>query len=150
MLGGGGEILVGIVGKDVLSRAVAQTTQRIFGIMESHVGVDEVLARLDMRARLETVEALMRDLEKRSGHSESVTTCLRNLHAVVDELHADVTRLKASAESDDQRYFNNWRYVSYGHVLQDLERHSEVLRSRFDMLVNVARLEQTVERKQSP
>lgn len=128
-----GEVLVGLVGQ---SKTISDTTRKIFSLMVD-ANVDAIMVRLDMKASLSTVESLMRDVEKADNLNESTTTCLENLHEIVDRLHRDLKRLKEAAESDAQRWFNHFRYISYANVVADIETNANIFQQRFDMLVKV-------------
>ena len=106
----GGEALVGMLGKDVLAHAISDTTRKIFALMDDH---EHLMERLDLRARLETIEALMRDVEGLPQLPDSTAACLRALHDIVDRMHRDMEALAQAVAYDATRYLNAWRYASY-------------------------------------
>eukprot|EP01083_Nonionella_stella_P017596 49215_1 len=134
-----------VVGKTILVSSIEAGLSLVAKLtgesLFSDPNLQGVLKKLDLKARLRTIEALSKDIEKKS-RANVVSAAVTNVEESVEELRAILASIYAEMEIHQTRWFSTWRTADYFGLLACLKSEVSVLDTRMDMLIKVLKVEQ--------
>jgi hypothetical protein len=102
-----------------------------------HIKINEVIEEHDLIAKLQIIEALMKDMGEENIQKESIKLALNNLHKTVESINTNLSQIESIIEYHKQKYFANWRYLNYDNQIYELKRNIKLLDIRYHMLLEI-------------
>lgn len=120
--------------------------------------VTKIIKELDIERRLELIEAVMKKIDQRSQKLNSmeasqvidmvsskinikddpIEICLKYLHESIKTIHTDLTNINSKVERHYKKWFNSWRTLNVGPLIETLRTDSNLLDARFDDLTKIS------------
>ena len=99
-----------------------------------HTPIKEVIDEFDLIAKLEIIEAVMKDIEnEKINDKQSITKALDNLRLVVENIHNLLQKIDNIIKEHEQKYFSKWRSLYYENEILELKRNIRLMDLRYSM-----------------
>lgn len=98
---------------------------------------------MDLQAKLETVQALIKDVSRKKfpkRTDEAVQTCVHHLHLAVEMIDVDLASIDRAIAEHHQMYLRGFRKPDYHDALANLKEHALMLDTRIDRLLQMMSL----------
>jgi hypothetical protein len=106
-----------------------------------HTQIKEVIDEYDLIAKLEIIEALMKDIEQEKiNDKQSITKSLDNLKNVVENIHNSLKKIDIIIKEHQQKYFSNWRSLYYENEIYELKRNIKLMDLRYSMFLEILKV----------
>jgi hypothetical protein len=130
---------------------LTNTTSSLYSVCLSvlgheHDNVNRLLEELDIVARIQTMDALVKGLEKKypvigdekeCDLSDPVKIALNNLHVINEKIHKILKDIDTEIKYHKTKYWNEWRTPDYHLNLIELRRNSKIMEKRFELLIKL-------------
>lgn len=118
--------------------ATSQLAVRTFNQPVEHEEVSEVMTKLDITAKVKTVEAVIQAIvQNKSETNKVMDVCLQNLHEILDKITHTMKLLHDEIDYHNSKWFSRWRTLSVDGLVQNLKVEAVVLDKRFDTLIKL-------------
>ena len=130
------------LGKSVMLKGISDTTSTIYNILQSsminsHPDVKTTFETLDLEARLQVIQAIITNTH---SEKEPIKIALTNLHEILNSIKKEIEVLQEKMTMNEEKYFSSWRTPDYLPLLDNIEKHSQTLNTRLDLLLNVVKI----------
>ena len=106
-----------------------------------YIQINEVIEEYDLIAKLEIIEALIKDIEKEGiSDKESIKKALSNLHITVDNINKLLQQIDLIIKMHNNKYFSNWRSLSYDKEIYELKRLIKLMDLRYAMFLEILKV----------
>lgn len=106
-----------------------------------HAPIKEVIDEFDLIAKLEIIEALMKDIEgEKIQDKQSIIKSLDNLRIVVENIHNLLTNIDNIIKEHEQKYFSRWRILYYENEILELKRNIRLMDLRYSMFLEILKV----------
>jgi hypothetical protein len=106
-----------------------------------HTHIKEVIDEFDLLAKLEIIEAVMKDIENENiNDKKSVTKSLDNLRLVVENIHNLLKKIDNIIKEHEQKYFSKWRTIYYENEILELKRNIRLMDLRYNMFLEILKV----------
>ena len=103
--------------------------------------VNEVIEEYDLTAKLEIIEALMKDIEKEYlVEKESIKKAFENLDTVVNNINKLLQKIDLIIKEHKDKYFSGWRTLSYDKEIYELKRLIRLMDLRYAMFLEILKV----------
>ena len=131
----------------IADKLLNNSIQSSFRIMKKfvsshHESINEMIVDSDLISKLEIIQALMNDLEKKYIHSEreSFQKSLLNLHQIVDQIEKILEKIDSKVKNHQSKYFHHWRSLNYEKEKKQLEKMIKLLDLRYQMFLEILKV----------
>jgi hypothetical protein len=107
---------------------------------KKYARINEVVEEFDLIAKMEIIEALMKDIEKECQEKESIKKALGNLHIVMDNIHKILQHIDGVMEEHNKKYFSYWRSVCYDTEVYELKKQIKLMDLRYNMFLEILKV----------
>jgi len=123
---------------NLITKSINHTFNMLSNFMSyHHIKINEVIEEHDLIAKLQIIEALMKDMGEENIQKESIKLALNNLHKTVESINTNLSQIESIIEYHKQKYFANWRYLNYDNQIYELKRNIKLLDIRYHMLLEI-------------
>jgi hypothetical protein len=106
-----------------------------------HTPIKEVIDEFDLIAKLEIIEAVMKDIEnEKINDKQSITKALDNLRLVVENIHNLLQKIDNIIKGHEQKYFSKWRSLYYENEILELKRNIRLMDLRYSMFLEILKV----------
>ena len=106
-----------------------------------HTPIKEVIDEYDLIAKLEIIEAVMKDIEnEKINDKQSVIKSLDNLRLVVENIHNLLKKIDNIIKEHEQKYFFKWRSLYYENEILELKRNIRLMDLRYSMFLEILKV----------
>jgi hypothetical protein len=106
-----------------------------------HTPIKEVIDEFDLIAKLEIIEAVMKDIEnEKINDKQSITKALDNLRLVVENIHNLLQKIDNIIKEHEQKYFSKWRSLYYENEILELKRNIRLMDLRYSMFLEILKV----------
>lgn len=106
-----------------------------------HTPIKEVIDEYDLIAKLEIIEAVMKDIEnEKIQDKQSIIKSLDNLRLVVENIHNLLKKIDTIIKEHEQKYFSRWRSLYYENEIFELKRNIKLMDLRYSMLLEILKV----------
>lgn len=127
--------IIGTIGNGLLANALGDLYLFIKSSSYNN-HLEEVLEKLDIKAELDVVSALLQDIEN-TPECRAVKVASEKVRETVNYIHTQLREIQAEIEIHKSRYFNAWRSPDYTVQIKRLKRGGLLLRKRRELLFSV-------------
>jgi len=106
----------------------------------NHIPLNNIMEDLDIKARFDTLNALLKDLEKKHLESESISIALHNLHDIMTRVHNELDSIDKIVKDHSLKWFSSWRSLNYTSNISRLERLIKIMDSRSALLIELLKI----------
>tara|TARA_B110000208_G_C11613175_1_gene374378 strand:+ start:401 stop:844 length:444 start_codon:yes stop_codon:yes gene_type:complete len=135
-----GQILTTVIGKHLLTKAIADSSTSIYGSLSSicfySKDIDKTIKSLDIKSKLKTIEGACRSLGSLEFHEQTIDTCLESIHEIILNIKCDLKIINKKVAKHEGKYFNSWRSLNLKKELESLKLHCKILDQRYELLAN--------------
>ncbi len=128
-------------------KLLTNSIQSSFSIMKKfvsshHIPINELIFEWDLVSKLEIIQALMNDIEKKYqnqqiSEKESFQKSLLNLHQIVDQMEKVLQKIEDKIKFHQTKYFHGWRSLNYDKEMKQLEKMIKLLDVRYKMFLEI-------------
>lgn len=143
-----------LLGRQIVSQAITDASSSIYssiGDVFHHTNsIDKVLFTLDIHNKVKTLELLCNSLPTKeidSSNENAIDFCLDNLHDMIIRIREDLNQLKKMIEYHKSKWFNSLRSLDVRIQLSNLNLHTKLLDSRYEMFVKTLTVYNLLENK---
>jgi hypothetical protein len=106
-----------------------------------HTPIKEVIDEFDLIAKLEIIEAVMKDIEnEKINDKQSITKALDNLRLVVENIHNLLQKIDNIIKEHEQKYLSKWRTLYYENEILELKRNIRLMDLRYSMFLEILKV----------
>jgi hypothetical protein len=106
-----------------------------------HTPIKEVIDEFDFIAKLEIIEAVMKDIEnEKINEKQSITKALDNLRLVVENIHNLLQKIDNIIKEHEQKYLSKWRSLYYENEILELKRNIRLMDLRYSMFLEILKV----------
>lgn len=131
-------------------KLLSNSIQSSFKIMKKfvsyhHSQINEMISDSDLISKLEIIQALMHDMEKKYenqqiSEKESFQKSLLNLHQIVDQIEKVLQKIDDKVKYHQTKYFHGWRTLNYEKEMKQLEKMIKLLDVRYKMFLEILKV----------
>ena len=138
-----GKYISGVIGKEVVIKAITETSSGVYSqlssiISNNHHGVNKLLEEMDIDAKLKTLEALVKEIEKKEKYKhESVHISLNYIHQSISKIYTNLEKLDSEIKYHNSKWFSGYRSAEYKTTLNAIISDYMILEKRVDFLVKI-------------
>lgn len=130
-----------LLGKDLVTKAISNTSNNIFSEMETIMADGDfvfksLLENLDINSKLEIINSFVNDIEPKI-HNETIKMTLKYLHDILEKIKLEIENIRKEIDEHKQKYFYYLRTPSYKDTLKKLSLHVKILDERFNLLIKL-------------
>lgn len=139
--------IVASVGTNLIVGTITTTASSIGSMIRyltsnTSPGINEILnflTLIDLEFTVGIIEQVVKDLEQQSLN-ESVKKAIMGVNEVLTLINQELTSIKLAIEEHNAKYFNNWRAFKWTGNLDNIKKHNEVFKHRYEMLFELLKI----------
>ena len=126
-----------LLGKDLVAKAISNTSNNIFSEMETIMSDGDfvfksLLENLDINSKLDIINSFVNDIES-DIHNETIKMTLKYLHDILEKIKLEIENIRSEIDEHKQKYFYYLRTPCYKDTLKKLSLHVKILDERFNL-----------------
>ncbi len=125
---------------------IKSSVQSSFDLIKNFVSyhytpIKEVIDEFDLIAKLEIIEAVMKDIEnEKINDKQSIIKSLDNLRLIVENIHNLLKKIDNIIKDHEQKYFSKWRSLYYENEILELKRNIRLMDLRYNMFLEILKV----------
>jgi hypothetical protein len=129
-----------------LSQAIIKTSIRnTFNLISNivrynYTQINEIINEYDLIAKLEIIEALIKDIENENNEKKSISKSLDNLRIVIENIHNLLKKIDIIIKQHNEKYFSKWRSLNYEDDIYELKRNIKLMDIRYSMFLEILKV----------
>lgn len=137
----------GLMGTDLIIAGITKSTTSIISGIQyltstNQQYVNEILNDIkntDLVFTVEIIEQFVKEQENKDV-SASVKKALIGMNDILEEINAELKKIKEMVETHDRKMFSGWRSFDCDKNIDQIKKLSEVLNHRYNILIDLLKI----------
>ena len=147
ILGSRAQTFVATVGTDIVIKTLTTTTSSIGSAISylttnTKPGANDItntLTELDLEFTVNIIGSVIKEYEEKEL-STSIKKVILGVNEVLESIHKELNVIKDAIEYHNSKYLKSWRSFSWNGNMDNIKKHNEVLKSRYQMLLDLLKI----------
>ena len=135
-------LLGSLLGREVVAKSISEITNKTYSNISILINNNtfifkEILEDLDIKVKIQIIDKLILDLDKKKNLSEHIHVCLINLHNIIEKINNEILEINKK----NLEYEKVWLKMIYSNpackLINNLKKHTKIMDTRLDMLVKL-------------
>lgn len=144
-------IIVDLIGKNIASQALLDTSQKIYNTLFLVYSFDNVIINnklYDVESQIKVIESLITDINTNidinTKKFNSIQLCINNINDIINNVHDKLIELHLELEQHKTKWFYSYRTPNYKSHLDKLYNYKLQLDTRLDLLTKILTITKTL------
>ena len=138
---------VSTVGTDVVIRTLTTTTSSIGSVISylatnnrpGATDITNTLLELDLEFTVNVIDSVVKEYEDKEL-TTAIKKVILGVNEVLEGIHCELNAIKKAIEYHNSKYFNGWRSFSWNGNMDNIKKHNQVLKNRYQMLLDLLKI----------